>query len=73
MSTQITIRFEDDEIAFIDAHSDNRSAYVKAAIRRERKRRMIEDEIIALSKVPAEVEAEFAAIAAASRTPLDVD
>ncbi|QIS17399.1 hypothetical protein [Nocardia terpenica] len=74
MSTQIAIRFDDDELAFIDAHTDNRSAYIKAAVRRERKRRMIEDEIIALSKVTPEEEAEIAAIVdAGSRTPLDVD
>lgn len=55
------------------AQTNNRTAHVAEALEHERCRRMAEEDIIALSMVPAEVADEVAAITAAAPKVLDVE
>lgn len=73
MTRQITVRLDDDLVDYMDAHTDNRTAYVAEALEHERRRRMAEEDIIALSMVPAEVADEIAAITTAAPKVLDVE
>ncbi|MEV5838189.1 antitoxin [Nocardia sp. NPDC052112] len=71
MTVQVAVRIPDDMAAFIDAHTTNRTAYILAALERERRRILAESDIRALA---AADDSDAAAVAGhAARTPLDVD
>lgn len=67
MSGQITVRVPDEALAFIDAHSTNRTAYVLEALEHERRRRLAEADILALANASAEAHAEAEAITIGTR------
>ena len=56
-TTQITVRIADDAVAFLDAEASethrSRAAIITRALRREKRRRLYEEEAIRLAALPA--------------------
>ena len=80
MTTQITVRLPDEEVAFIDAlvargEAKSRAAAVSAALRREQRRRAAEHDaaIYAATAGAPDPDDLDSLVAHASRTPLDLD
>jgi hypothetical protein len=65
--SQITVRVPDEVLAFIDSQTPNRTAYVLEALEHERRRRLAEADILALTNASTDANAEAEAITTGTR------